>query len=248
MGIRENGFLPELEYTIRKVEMAKNIDALKQEFAELLKKLEAMEARVTLLESKPAKKPKEKAEKAEKPKAEKPKAEKAEKAKPNCPKFTAKIKEEFSKVIGDDYPEDEKEQETLKKEFQKYANAIPAEQYNTVEFATHVANFMASKTPSVASMGGGAGSGLKVMTHSDLVDVQSEVVKTDVVGVYLLDGAQVTGPLRDEEKEDLVTKTFGGKEYDVDEASGRVYDKDTEEFLGFARIKSKKFDGLIANK
>ena len=245
MGIRENGFLPELEYTIRKVEMAKS-DALKQEIAELNKKFEAMEARVALLESnKPAKKSKEK---AEKPKAEKVKAEKpkAEKAKPNCPKFTAKIKEEFSKVIGDDYPEDEKEQETLKKEFQKYANAIPAEEYNTVEFATHVTNFI--RTPSVASMGGGAGSGPKVMTHSDLVDVQSEVVKTDVVGIYLLDGAQVTGPLRDEEKEDLVTKTFGGKEYDVDEASGRVYDKDTEEFLGFARIKSKKFDGLIGHK
>ena len=243
MGIRENGFLPKLEYTIRKVEMAKS-DALKQEIAELNKKFEAMEARVALLESnKPAKKSKEKAEKP-KEKAEKPKAEKA---KPNCPKFTAKIKEEFSKVIGDDYPEDEKEQETLKKEFQKYANAIPAEEYNTVEFATHVTNFMA-RTPSVASMGGGAGSGPKVMTHSDLVDVQSEVVKTDVVGIYLLDGAQVTGPLRDEEKEDLVTNTFKGKEYDVDEASGRVYDKDTEEFLGFARIKSKKFDGLIGHK
>jgi chemotaxis protein histidine kinase CheA len=244
VGIRENGFLPKLEYTIRKVEMAKS-DALKQEIAELNKKFEAMEARVALLEaSLEAKKPKKpKAEKAEKPKAEKPKAEKA---KPNCPKFTAKIKEEFSKVIGDDYPEDEKEQETLKKEFQKYANAIPAEEYNTVEFATHVTNFI--RTPSVASMGGGAGSGPKVMTHSDLVDVQSEVVKTDVVGIYLLDGAQVTGPLRDEEKEDLVTNTFKGKEYDVDEASGRVYDKDTEEFLGFARIKSKKFDGLIGHK
>lgn len=243
VGIRENGFLPKLEYTIRKVEMAKS-DALKQEIAELNKKFEAMEARIASLEaSLEAKKPKK--PKAEK--AEKPKAEKAEKAKPNCPKFTAKIKEEFSKVIGDDYPEDEKEQETLKKEFQKYANAIPAEEYNTVEFATHVTNFMA-RTPSVASMGGGAGSGPKVMTHSDLVDVQSEVVKTDVVGVYLLDGAQVTGPLRDEEKEDLVTKPFGGKEYDVDEASGRVYDKDTEEFLGFARIKSKKFDGLIGHK
>ena len=248
MGIRENGFLPILEYTIRKVEMAKS-DALKQEIAELNKKFEAMEARVVSLEaSLEAKKPKKpKAEKAEakaEAKAEKPKADKP---KPNCPKFTAKIKEEFSKVIGDDYPEDEKEQETLKKEFQKYANAIPTEEYNTVEFATHVRNFMA-RTPSVASMGGGAGSGPKVMTHSDLVDVQSEVVKTDVVGVYLLDGAQVTGPLRDEEEEDLVTKTFGGKEYYVDEASGRVYANDTEEFLGFARIKSKKFDGLIGHK
>ena len=232
------------------VTMAKNIDALKQEIAELKEqvsqlKTEFTEFKQTIVETEVSgKSVKTKKPKAEKTKAEKPKVEKAKK---NCPKFTEKIKTEFTENIGELYPADPKEQKALIESFKKYADAIPADEYSTVEFSTHVANFKATLDtdegkPMVV------GGTLKVMTHSDLIDVQDEVKETAEIGIYLLDGMQVTGPPRDDDKEDLNTKSFKGKDYDVDEATGRVYDTDTEEFLGYARIKSKKFDGLICKK
>jgi len=229
--------------------MAKNIDALKQDIAELKEQVAMLiEFRKTIIETEVSGKP----VKAKKPKAEKPKVEKT---KPNAPKFTAKIKKEFAEILGDKYPEDEKEQDALKKKFQNYANAIAADVYTTVEFSTHVANFVAeldkhdpngddTEEDKPAAVGGA----LEVMSHSDLVDAQDEVKQTADIGVYLLEGTRVTGPLRNEEAEDLVKKTFKGKDYEVDEATGRVYDAESEEFLGYARIKSKKFDGLIGDK
>lgn len=226
--------------------MDKRIEALKQELAVIDQKIALlMEFRQTVIETEVSEKPvKAKKTKAEKPpKAEKPKVEKT---KPNAPKFTAKIKKEFAEILGDKYPEDEKEQDALKKKFQEYANAIAADVYTTVEFSTHVANFVAdlSKEDKPAVVGGA----LKVLSQTDLIDVQDEVKLTADVGIYLLDDEQVTGPPRDEETEDLVKKTFKGKDYEVDEATGRVYDAESEEFLGYARIKSKKFDGLIGAK
>lgn len=236
--------------------MAKNIDALKQEIAELKQKFAdyilTTDARITALESSSTSSKKEKKAKAEKP--EKAKAEKAEKAKTNCPKISKKLTEELEKILGTRYPEENKERAEMNKKFRDFANAIPEEEYKTMEMSVIVTNFVAElskhdpkgdDTEEETLTGGGA---VKTMSLTDLVDVQDEVTKTSDVGIYLLDGNRITGPLRDEEKEDLVTKTFNGKEYDVDEATGRVYDTDTEEFLGYSRIKNKKFDGLIGKK
>jgi len=228
--------------------MAKNIDALKQEIAELKGQVEKLSAefmafRQTIIETEVS----GKSAKTKKTKAEKP--PKAEKAKTNCPKISKKLTEELEKILGDKYPEEKKERDAMNKKFRDFANAIPEEEYKTMELSVIVTNFMASiDKPSAEEETLEGGGALKVLSLTDLVDVQDEVSKTSTVGVYLLDGAQVTGPLRDEEKEDLETKTFKGKEYEVDAASGRVYDTETEEFLGYSRIKNKKFDGLIADK
>lgn len=220
--------------------MAKNMDALKQEIAELNKKVETMLARIDALESSSSPKQKEKKTKAEKVKAEK--------VKTNCPKISKKLTEELEKILGALYPEEKKERDAMNKKFRDFANAIPEEEYKTMELSVIVTNFMASIDKPNAEEEFSGGGALKVLSLTDLIDVQDEVSKTSTVGVYLLDGAQVTGPLRDEEKEDLETKTFKGKEYEVDAASGRVYDTETEEFLGYSRIKGKKFDGLIGDK
>jgi hypothetical protein len=233
--------------------MSKSTDTLKQEIAELKQKLAdyvlATDARIAALESSSTPKQKEKkpkAEKAEKVKAEKPKAEKP---KTNCPKISKKLTEELEKILGALYPEEKKERDEMNKKFRDFANAIPEEDYKTMEITVIVTNFKATlenpkgnDTDEETLSGGGS---IKVMSTSDLNDVQDEVSKTSDVGVYLLDGQRVTGPLRDEENEDLVTHTYKGTEYEVDESTNRVYSKDTEEFLGYARIKNKKFDGLI---
>ena len=233
--------------------MSKSTDTLSKKVAELEQKIAdyilATDARIAALESSSTPKQKEKkpkAEKAEKVKAEKPKAEKP---KQNCPKISKKLTEELEKILGALYPEEKKERDEMNKKFRDFANAIPEEDYKTMEMTVIVTNFKATledpkgnDTEEETLTGGGS---IKVMSTSDLNDVQDEVSKTSDVGVYLLDGQRVTGPLRDEENEDLVTHTYKGTEYEVDESTNRVYSKDTEEFLGYARIKNKKFDGLI---
>lgn len=234
--------------------MAKNIDALKQEIAELTTKVQTLEAEfrsfkelMVATEVAKAKKPK-----AEKVKAEKPaKAEKVKAVKPkqNCAKISKNLTEELEKILGALYPEEKKERDEMNKKFREFANGIPEEEYKTMEMSTIMNNFKATFGDATVDVeitaGGGA---VKVLSLSDLLDVQFEVSKTSEIGVYLLDGDRVTGPLRDEEKEDLETKTYNGKEYEVDAASGRVYDAETEEFLGFMRVKQKKFAGLIGSE
>jgi hypothetical protein len=230
-------------------------DMLSKKIAELEQKIAdyvlATDARIAALESSST--PKQKEKKAKVPKAEKPekvKADKpkADKPKTNCPKISKKLTEELEKILGDKYPEEKKERDEMNKKFREFANAIPEEEYKTMEMSVIVTNFKATLENPKGNdtdeelSGGGA---IKVLSTSDLIDLQYEVSKTSEVGVYLLEGERVTGPLRDEENEDLVTHTYKGTEYEVDESTNRVYSKDTEEFLGYARIKNKKFDGLI---
>lgn len=225
--------------------LSKKIAELEQRIADYVL---ATDARIAALESSSTSNKKEK--KAKEPKAEKVKADKpkADKPKTNCPKISKKLTEELEKILGDKYPEEKKERDEMNKKFREFANAIPEEDYKTMEMSVIVTNFKATLENPKANdtdeelSGGGA---IKVLSSSDLTDVQDEVSKTSEVGVYLLDGQRVTGPLRDEENEDLVTHTYKSTEYEVDESTNRVYSKDTEEFLGYARIKNKKFDGLI---
>ena len=237
--------------------MAKNIDALKQEIAELTTKFQTLEAEfrsfkelMVATEVAKAKKPKAekvKAEKPEKVKAEKP--AKVVKPKQNCAKISKNLTEELEKILGALYPEEKKERDEMNKKFREFANGIPEEEYKTMEMSTIMNNFKATFGDATVDVEIAAGGGaVKVLSLSDLLDVQFEVSKTSEIGVYLLDGDRVTGPLRDEEKEDLETKTYNGKEYEVDAASGRVYDAETEEFLGFMRVKQKKFAGLIGSE
>ena len=235
--------------------LSKKIAELEQRIADYVL---ATDARIAALESsstsnkkeKKAKEPKAEKVKADKPKADKPKADKpkADKPKTNCPKISKKLTEELEKILGNKYPEEKKERDEMNKKFREFANAIPEEEYKTMEMSVIVTNFKATLENPKANdtdeelSGGGA---IKVLSSSDLIDLQDEVSKTSEVGVYLLEGERVTGPLRDEEKEDLVTHTYKGTEYEVDESTNRVYSKDTEEFLGYARIKNMKFDGLI---
>lgn len=230
--------------------MSKSTDMLSKKIAELEQKIAdyvlATDARIAALESSSTSNKKEK--KAKEPKAEKPEKVKADKPKTNCPKISKKLTEELEKILGNKYPEEKKERDEMNKKFREFANAIPEEEYKTMEMSVIVTNFKATLENPKGNdtdeelSGGGA---IKVLSTSDLIDLQYEVSKTSEVGVYLLEGQRVTGPLRDEENEDLVTHTYKGTEYEVDESTNRVYSKDTEEFLGYARIKNKKFDGLI---
>jgi len=230
--------------------MSKSTDMLSKKIAELEQKIAdyvlATDARIAALESSSTSNKKEK--KAKEPKAEKPEKVKADKPKTNCPKISKKLTEELEKILGNKYPEEKKERDEMNKKFREFANAIPEEEYKTMEMSVIVTNFKATLENPKGNdtdeelSGGGA---IKVLSTSDLIDLQYEVSKTSEVGVYLLEGERVTGPLRDEENEDLVTHTYKGTEYEVDESTNRVYSKDTEEFLGYARIKNKKFDGLI---
>ena len=232
--------------------MAKNIDALKQEIAELKTQVQtlgdefrAFKELMVATEIGKAKKP----AKEKKPKAEKPEKEKVEKPTQNCAKLSKKLVDELAGKMGALWPEEDKAQTKMKAQFREFANGIPEAAYKTMEMPTIMANFIATFGDATVDVEASAGGGsIKVLSLTDLIDVQFEVVKTAEVGVYLMDDGRVTGPLRDEENEDIETQTYNGKEYDVDKFSGRVYDIDTEEFLGYSRIKHKKFAGLIGDK
>jgi hypothetical protein len=232
-----------------------------------INKLAQKQAELESVQASTKMKPDTKAKKIETLEKQISKIQKSQEPKPEnkSPKFTKKFLDaEVNPVLGKLLEElDEKDKTEMMNKLKAYFNSLSDDSRKTVSYKIHTENFKYAPTPEGLGMtreeteeeseeetqekkdetdknGGGA---LMPKSHDFLIKHQDSL-KVIRAGVYEFQGERVTGPDRDEENEDLDEKTFDGEKFLVDEATGRVYNED-EEFVGFARIKNKKFNGII---
>ena len=182
-------------------------------------------------------------------KESKQKKEPKQKKETNIKSLNKALKQQITELTGFEDKSDEFKE--FVKKLKVYANSLKPEDYSSKTFAGIVAETKALDPPEESTLVGGGGElvggGAKPMPRviPDLVDYQDELKKTEEVGVYLLDGELVTGKPRNEDEEDLDEVSSKGVKGLMDKATGRVYNQDNEEFIGYALMKKKKFAGLI---
>jgi len=182
-------------------------------------------------------------------KTNKKEKEPKQKKETNIKTFNKASKQQITELTG--FEEKSDEFKEFVKKVKVYANSLKPEDYSSKTFVEIVSETKALDAPAESTLVGGGGElvggGAKPLPRviPDLVDYQDDLKKTEEVGVYLLDDELVTGKPRNEDEEDLEEVTFKGLKALMDKATGRVYDSVSEEFIGYALMKKKKFAGLI---
>jgi len=160
----------------------------------------------------------------------------------NIKTFNKASKQQITELTG--FEEKSDEFKEFVKKVKVYANSLKPEDYSSKTFVEIVSETKALDAPAESTLVGGGAKPLPRVIP-DLVDYQDDLKKTEEVGVYLLDDELVTGKPRNEDEEDLEEVTSKGLKALMDKATGRVYNSESEEFMGYALMKKKKFAGLI---
>ena len=139
-------------------------------------------------------------------------------------------KDSHTKLLKEAFGEDKKAFENAKKAVNKTYGALSREDQDAKTKDEHVQTWLAAKNaakvvePVVP----------EVLSYEDLKALTGLTVDNGKPGVYWHPetGHCVTGPAETEEEDTI--KEMDGTDYQVGETTHRVYDVETEEFLGFA--------------
>jgi hypothetical protein len=137
-----------------------------------------------------------------------------------------------TKLLKEAIGEDKKAFENAKKMLKKHVEGLSDEEFDAKTKDEHVQTWLAAKNaakvvePVVP----------EVLSYEDLKALTG-LTETDTAGVYWHPetGRHVTGPIETSEEEDEI-KTMDKTDYQVGESTRRVYDVETEAFLGFAGV------------
>ena len=181
------------------------------------KKIEKLNEQIKKLEDKPEKKAAK------------------DKPKQNLPRMTDKFKDSLKEMMGTKFTD------SMNTEFKTYVNDMSSDTYAAHDMKIHMENFKRLQTPSGGGGGGDGPDSLTYLSIQELPELENELKRTDDVGIYLnSENKKVTGPVQNDDEEDISDKKFDGETFQVDKSTGRVYNEDSD-FLGFWRSKG----GLI---
>lgn len=142
-------------------------------------------------------------------------------------------KDSHTKILRDAYGDDKKGFENAKKAINKIYETLSREEQDAKTYDEHVQTWLdARNQPKAAEPVNPT-----VLSYEELKGLAGLTEQPNMAGIYWHadTGRHVTGPVETSDEEDVI-KTMGEIDYQVGETTKRVYDVETEKFLGFAGI------------